>query len=62
VDRDSLADRFGASSAEPVHLADAIVVRLQRSGEPFYKAGPGVDEAADRLTGAAASPGDLCPQ
>jgi kanamycin kinase len=52
VDLDSLVDRFGASSAEPIHLglSDATVVRLERSGEAFfYKAGQGVDEDADRL-------------
>jgi kanamycin kinase len=52
VDLDSLADRFGASSAEPIHLglSDATVVRMERSSEAFfYKAGQGVDDDADRL-------------
>ena len=49
---DSLVDRFGASSAEPIHLgfSAATVVRLDRAGESlFHKAGPGIDEEADRL-------------
>ena len=52
MDLDSLADRFGASSAEPIHIgcSDATVIRLERSGEAlFYKAGEGVAESADRL-------------
>jgi aminoglycoside phosphotransferase len=52
VDLDNLVDRFGASSAEPVHLgmSGATVVRLRRAGETlYYKEGQGVDDEADRL-------------
>jgi aminoglycoside phosphotransferase len=52
VDLNALADRFGAGSAEPIHLGNsaATVVRLRRRSEHlFYKAGPGVDDEADRL-------------
>jgi kanamycin kinase len=52
VDLNSLVDRFGAVGAEPIHLgnSEATVVRLDRRRERlFYKAGPGVDDEADRL-------------
>lgn len=45
-------DRFGATSAEPVHLgySEATVMRLRRGSEVlFHKEGPGVDDEADRL-------------
>jgi aminoglycoside phosphotransferase len=64
VSLDSLADRFGASSAEPIHLGSsgASVVRLERSGEAlFYKAGQRVDDAADRLEWLIGT-GITCPQ
>ncbi|MFG1814618.1 phosphotransferase [Kribbella sp. NPDC049174] len=52
MDLNALVDRFGAGSAEPIHLGNsaATVVRLRRRSEHlFYKAGPGVDDEADRL-------------
>jgi kanamycin kinase len=52
VDLNALRDRFGAGSAEPVHVgcSGATVVRLDRGSERlYYKAGPGVDVEADRL-------------
>ncbi|GAA1557861.1 aminoglycoside 3'-phosphotransferase [Kribbella sancticallisti] len=61
---DSLLDRFGASSAEPIQLGQsaATVVRLSRGGEVlFHKEGPGVDAEADRLAWLG-STGFPCPQ
>jgi kanamycin kinase len=52
VDLNALRDRFGAGSAEPVHVgcSGATVLRLDRGSERlYYKAGPGVDVEADRL-------------
>ncbi|TCC64399.1 aminoglycoside phosphotransferase [Kribbella pittospori] len=52
MDLNALVDRFGAATAEPIHLgnSEAVVVRLDRGRERlFYKAGPGVDHEADRL-------------
>ena len=52
MDLNTLVDRFGAGSAEPIHLGNsaATVVRLDRGRDRlFYKAGPGVDDEADRL-------------
>jgi kanamycin kinase len=52
VDLNTLMDRFGAVGAEPIHLggSEATVVRLDRRTERlFHKAGPGVDDEADRL-------------
>jgi len=52
VNNDFLVDRFGATSAEPVHVgcSEAIVTRLHRGPETlFHKEGPGVDDEADRL-------------
>jgi aminoglycoside phosphotransferase len=64
VDLNALVDRFGADSAEPIHIgySAAIVVRLRRRSESlFYKAGPGVDDEADRLAWLG-STGFPCPR
>ncbi len=61
---DSLVDRFGASSAEPIHVgfSSASVVRLWRGSEAFFhKQGPGVDAETDRLAWLG-STGFPCPQ
>ncbi|MGY4765448.1 hypothetical protein ACXC9Q_00865 [Kribbella sp. CWNU-51] len=53
MDLDAVVDRFGADGPEPIHLGNsaATVVRLERGPERlFYKAGPGIDAEADRLT------------
>jgi aminoglycoside phosphotransferase len=53
VSSDFLLDRFGATTAEPVHVghSDATVTRLRRGRETLYhKAGRGVSEEADRLS------------
>ncbi|MFI5696234.1 phosphotransferase [Kribbella sp. NPDC051586] len=52
MDLNALLDRFGAGSAEPVHVgcSGATVVRLDRGPERlYYKSGPGVTDEADRL-------------
>jgi aminoglycoside phosphotransferase len=57
-------DRFGATSAEPVHVgfSDASVVRLLRGSETlFHKSGAGVGDEADRLAWLS-STGFPCPR
>ncbi len=52
MDLDTLAGRFGAQRAEPVHVgcSGATVVRLERAGETlYYKAGEDVSDEADRV-------------
>jgi len=64
VNFDSLLDRFGAHSAEPVQLgmSGATVVRLTRGGETlFHKEGRSVDAEADRLSWLTGT-GFLCPR
>jgi aminoglycoside phosphotransferase len=64
VDLNALVDRFGAGSAEPIHLgmSAATVVRLRRRSENlFYKTGPGVGDEADRLAWLG-STGFPCPR
>ncbi|MEV4263130.1 phosphotransferase [Kribbella sp. NPDC049584] len=64
MDLNALQDRFGAGSAEPVHVgcSGATVVRLDRGPERlYYKAGAGVSAEADRLAWLG-STGFPCPQ
>jgi aminoglycoside phosphotransferase len=64
VDLDTLQNRFGATSAEPVQVgcSGATVVRLDRGPERlYYKAGAGVSDEADRLAWLG-SAGFSCPQ
>jgi aminoglycoside phosphotransferase len=64
VDLDTLANRFGALRAEPVHVgcSGATVVRLERATETlYYKAGPDAADEADRVAWLSAT-GFGCPQ
>jgi len=64
VNLKALQDRFGASSAEPIHVGHsaATVVRLDRGAERlYYKAGEDVGPEADRLAWLG-STGFPCPQ
>jgi kanamycin kinase len=64
VDLNALVDRFGADSAEPVHVgcSEATVVRLERGRERlYYKAGAVIDREADRLSWLSGT-GFPCPQ
>jgi kanamycin kinase len=64
MDLDTLAGRFGALSAEPVHVgySGATVVRLEVAAETlYYKAGPGVGDEADRVAWLSAT-GVGCPR
>ncbi|MER7244261.1 phosphotransferase [Kribbella sp. NPDC000426] len=64
MDLNTLQNRFGAASAEPVvgGCSGATVVRLDRGSERlYYKAGAGADLEADRLAWLG-STGFPCPQ
>lgn len=64
MDLQILADRFGATSAEPVHVghSGATVVRLGRGAETlYYKEDPAVGADADRLEWLAGT-GFPCPR
>ena len=64
MDLNALRDRFGAGSAEPVHVgcSGATVLRLDRGSERlYYKVGTAVSAEADRLSWLA-STGFPCPR